>query len=152
MILPSSHGKAIFFIRLIVLPTTMLFPYPFYIENVTFHLWSIFFACAQLLKSLWCSMQFQCKCSSHLYRLNCRCSLQLYQTFCTPFSSWIQFCNSVQYFLSLFFRYCTEKDHIVKISFFTAEFINRCSCTQELTFCQKGRQQKCIGKNKEKKK
>ena len=70
---------------------------------------NFFFACAQLLKSLWCSMQFQCKCSSHLYRLNCRCSLQLYQTFCTPFSSWIQFCNSVQYFLSLFFGTVQKK-------------------------------------------
>ena len=88
----------------IVLPKTISFPYPFCIENLTFHLWSIFFA--QLLKSLWCSMQFQCKCSSHLYRLNCRCSLQLYQTFCTPFSSWIQFCRV---FSLSFFHYCTEK-------------------------------------------
>ena len=148
MILPSAQDKAIFFIMMsIVLPKTISFPYPFCIENVTFHLWSIFFACAQLLKSLWCSMQFQCKCSSHLYRLNCRCSLQLYQTFCTPFSSWIQFCRV---FSLSFFHYCTEKRSHRKDFLFYCRVYKSMLMHSRINFLPKrsssGRQQKCIGK------
>ena len=100
----------------------------------SFGLWSLLISfcvlyqiAQQNLKSLWC-VQFQCKCS-HLYRLNCRETARNSDFLHPVFGEFRE---------TLYFQkkiWARKKDHIVKISFFTAVYKSMLMHSR-INFCQ----------------